>query len=1076
VLYGLVLLASPLSILLQTHSSQAAAPYQASDVLGQSDFTSDYINGVAPPPHTALAGGYTQSTVIDPVNHRLFVADSGNNRVLVFDLNTDDTLQDLMADHVLGQPDPNGNANDTNAKGFYFNCGNGGGALAYDAVNNQLFVADTCNNRVLIFDLSGGITNNMDASYVLGQADFTSGGAHINAKGFSYPKGMDYDAGHKRLFVSDNGNNRVLIFDLSGGITNNMDASHVLGQSDFTSSGSDTNAKGFSLGSNAGSAISYDVNNNRLFVSDIGNNRVLIFDLSGGITNNMDASYVLGQADFTSGGSDTNAKGFYMAGIGGGLAYDTNNNRLFVADTYNNRVLIFDLSGGITNNMDAVHVLGPADFTSNNTGTFTYAIGVSYDASQDVLVFNDYWQGYIFDVDPANPNFGDNMAATQNFGNNNSTADMNASGLYTYYGAGSSIDTVHHRLFVGDSYNYRILVYNLDNNNNLIDHTADHVLGSDNFTSYSHGVGDAGIMYDVVPEYDAVHDRLFVADLDSDCRVMVFDLSNGITNGMDATYVLGQPDFHTTNCGSNRNQFNYSYAGDVAYDPSSELLYVNDSYTNNRIMVYDVSPGTIHNGEDASYVLGTSDPDSAGNGGCAKNEIAYNYTGGLIVDPAHHRLFVAQYDCFNILVFDTSNLSNGMDASYVLGCIDFGCSSYASDHGVVSGVEGLAYDPVQQLLVAFNYSCGDAKIFDLSNGITNGMDAVATLGQSAFGACDLSGTSQAGFYFDYGGDGVFDSANRRLYVPDDYNNRIMIFNFIKLADANPAAATLGSNYSQTLASNFQGTLNWQVTSGSLPAGLSFTTDGKLAGTPTVAGTYSFSVTATDDNGPIGSFKDSKAYSMQVLAASTDGGSSSSSGSSNSKKKTVTTASTDTGTTTGTDIVLNNFNEYFTDTGKTIDNLKAGDSLHFCTSSATTCDPTNPNYHSITVKSINSTTSTVVLTFHSDPIDVSFTTDTAQAVDVDNDGTNDITAIFNGITNGLASFTFRSITKAANTTTQITPTDTNTATMVGIRTKKSLLPWFLIAGAIILAAVTWLIARARKKQPPIGQGPTFTPQL
>lgn len=76
------------------------------------------------------------------------------------------------------------------------------------------------------------------------------------------------------------------------------------------------------------------------------------------------------------------------------------------------------------------------------------------------------------------------------------------------------------------------------------------------------------------------------------------------------------------------------------------------------------------------------------------------------------------------------------------------------------------------------------------------------------------------------------------------------------------AATGGVAYSQTVtASGGNGTYTFSLTSGTLPVGVSFSSAGVLAGTPTVAGTFSITVQATDGNG----FAGSRAYSLVVNA-------------------------------------------------------------------------------------------------------------------------------------------------------------------------------------------------------------------
>jgi len=77
-------------------------------------------------------------------------------------------------------------------------------------------------------------------------------------------------------------------------------------------------------------------------------------------------------------------------------------------------------------------------------------------------------------------------------------------------------------------------------------------------------------------------------------------------------------------------------------------------------------------------------------------------------------------------------------------------------------------------------------------------------------------------------------------------------------------STAGVVYSQAISAN-GGTPSYSfaVSSGSLPAGMSLWSDGTFTGTPAYAGTYAFTVTATDANSCIGS----QAYSFTVANTS-----------------------------------------------------------------------------------------------------------------------------------------------------------------------------------------------------------------
>ena len=70
---------------------------------------------------------------------------------------------------------------------------------------------------------------------------------------------------------------------------------------------------------------------------------------------------------------------------------------------------------------------------------------------------------------------------------------------------------------------------------------------------------------------------------------------------------------------------------------------------------------------------------------------------------------------------------------------------------------------------------------------------------------------------------------------------------ISISTSSLPDGTTGTPYSQTLAATgAQGTVNWTVFSGTLPAGLGLNAaTGEIAGTPTAAGTFNFTIRATD---------------------------------------------------------------------------------------------------------------------------------------------------------------------------------------------------------------------------------------
>jgi hypothetical protein len=101
-------------------------------------------------------------------------------------------------------------------------------------------------------------------------------------------------------------------------------------------------------------------------------------------------------------------------------------------------------------------------------------------------------------------------------------------------------------------------------------------------------------------------------------------------------------------------------------------------------------------------------------------------------------------------------------------------------------------------------------------------------------------------------------------VFDDQALSITISNTLVITTTTLPGATMGTAYSQTLASTGGTTpLSWSITVGSLPAGLTLTAStGVIAGTPTTAGTSNFTVRVTDAN----SFFDDQALAIVVSAA------------------------------------------------------------------------------------------------------------------------------------------------------------------------------------------------------------------
>jgi len=415
---------------------------------------------------------------VDIVHHKLYLADVGNNRVLVFNLNPGtNMLEDKEADFVIGQDSFSTNSFGTSATSLNLN-GYGanyaypqeyGAGLAVDPANHRLFVADAQNNRVLVYN-TDFISSGMAATYVLGQTDFTSSGSHQNTQnGFYELSGLEYDSAHQRLFVASY--RRILVFDLSSGITNGMNADYVLGQADFSHiDRTGCVADGFSpWEENMG--LEYDPYNDRLFVVDLQNSRVLVFDVDPlNISNGEAADTVIGQTSLTTcNGSDMS----YVSDI----SYDHNNEYLYVFRHYMS-AFVYDISE-ITPETEAP--IRHNVFEATSSGKFVQWTAGETTYSYLFALHGYYWEGKlnVYDVSTL-PDSSTN--APIDFLGGGMNGGPRAEGFFFDSGSSMAVDSVHHRLFVPDRYN-RILVFNLDSSNNFSGGTAVAVLGQMNFTS-----------------------------------------------------------------------------------------------------------------------------------------------------------------------------------------------------------------------------------------------------------------------------------------------------------------------------------------------------------------------------------------------------------------------------------------------------------------------------------------------------------------------------------------------------------------------------------------------------------------
>ena len=177
----------------------------ADQVWGQDDFTGILCNQgnlAAPTAETLCFHSYTNRLRLNRYGNgaavdgegNLWVADGGNNRVLRFPFDPSTGEAAKTANLVLGQP-----GFTTASPGTNFNRMHAPSAVAISR-SGSVYVADTVNNRVLIFERP--FVSGMPAARVFGS-------------GFNRPTSLEIDPAGEGLWVNDSGNSEIELWNLA---------------------------------------------------------------------------------------------------------------------------------------------------------------------------------------------------------------------------------------------------------------------------------------------------------------------------------------------------------------------------------------------------------------------------------------------------------------------------------------------------------------------------------------------------------------------------------------------------------------------------------------------------------------------------------------------------------------------------------------------------------------------------------------------------------------------------------------------------------------------------------------------
>jgi len=330
-----------------------------------------------------------RDVILDKNANKIYVVDSNNDRISVFEDDGDFDFEYGTFCDIVAIQDCNDNADgaDDDGDGQF----NNPLAIARDALG-KFFVVDSDNERIQIFEDDGKF-----------QLKFGSSDSGLDEY-LGTAKGIVIQESTNEILVSNIERDSISVFDSDGDFMFEFDS--LDGNDSFKNP----------------TFMVIDNSKQMLYVSDSGNDRIIVFELVTGTTCPSGTEVVDGVCfveEFGSAGTD---EGEFDTPAG--LAYDSTDDLLYVADSNNNRIQIFKIVDGETCPSSTEEVVNGVcfveEFGSAGTGDgkFDTPLGIAIDTTNDLLVIadsdNDRIQVFNLNSEPAVlvPNKPDNLKAS----------------------------------------------------------------------------------------------------------------------------------------------------------------------------------------------------------------------------------------------------------------------------------------------------------------------------------------------------------------------------------------------------------------------------------------------------------------------------------------------------------------------------------------------------------------------------------------------------------------------------------------------------------------------------------------
>ena len=611
-------------------------------------------------------------------------------------------------------------------------------ASALDTVNNKIYIADTNNHRIVKMDSgTGGTTFGNNAQTLGGPTAGTGVGQ------FSSPTGITVDPINNLVYVTSATTDNVIKFS-SGG-------AGLMATSTWTS-----------IAVTNPNAVALDVSENLGYVVTA-SNEVVLFNTATMVR--MDAM----------GSTGTGAHQFYAPV---GAVIDSVYNKIYVADTNNNRIVKMDSgTGGTEFGANRQTLGGPA--SGSGTGQFNAPKSLALDSVNNMLYVSDTGNHRITKLASG----GAGAMSTSTWYTLGGTASGSTAGKFASP-RGIFVDTVNSFVYVADVANDRIVKFS-SNGTGAITTTGWNTLGANGT-----GIGQFGNPFGIT--VDVTNAMVYVADLTGP-RIAKFSSGGAGTMSTSTWFTLGT-------FGSGAGQFtgledialdsvnNFLYAADasrvvklptngagaltttgwttlgtsgsISVGQFDDLTGITVDATNNVVYVIDNGrSGVVQFSSGGAGAMSTTGWDSIASLGAGTHEL--RSPSSVAVDASANKVYVTESSNNRVSKFN----SGGGGTEFGTARQNLGGPTGGSGVGQFYVPQGIDIDTTNNFVYVANMQTD--TIIKFASG---GAGAMSTTGWSTLGA---SGTGIGQFGQAYDVD--VNTLNGRLFVTDYEHDRVVTF-------------------------------------------------------------------------------------------------------------------------------------------------------------------------------------------------------------------------------------------------------------------------------------------------------------